>query len=80
MAFKKEIEIIIEPREVFVGNKDAAVQDDIREGLERGVKELPAFFINDEPLKGKPTFANLNAAIKAALKKTKRRSPARQRV
>ena len=25
MAFKKEIEIIIEPREVFVGNKAATV-------------------------------------------------------
>ena len=56
------------------------VQDDLREGLERGVKELPAFFINDELLKNKPTFANLSAAIKAALKKTKRRFPARQRV
>ena len=25
MAFKKEIEIIIEPKDIFVGNKDAAV-------------------------------------------------------
>ena len=55
------------------------VQDDLREGLDRGVKELPAFFINDEAFKGKPTFANLSTAIKAALKKTKRRSPAKQR-
>jgi len=39
------------------------VQDDLKEGLDRGVKELPAFFINDEPFVGKPTFANLSAAI-----------------
>ena len=55
------------------------VQDDLREGLDRGVKELPAFFINDEPLKGKPTYANLSAAIKAALKKSKKKTPVRQR-
>ena len=55
------------------------IQDDMREGLDRGVKDLPAFFINDEPVKGKPTFANLSTAIKTALKKTKRRAPAKQR-
>jgi protein-disulfide isomerase len=55
------------------------VQDDLREGLNRGVKEIPAFFINDEPFTGKPTYANLSAAIKAALKKTKKKSPAKQR-
>src|SRR5215475_10955137 len=55
------------------------VQDDLKEGLDRGVKELPAFFINDEPFKGKPTFANLSAAIDAALKKGKRKSVAKQR-
>lgn len=55
------------------------VQDDLREGLDRGVKELPAFFINEEPLKGKPTYANLSAAIKSALKKSKKKTPAKQR-
>ncbi len=55
------------------------VQDDLREGLDRGVKELPAFFINDEPLKGKPTYANLSAAIKMALKKPKKKTPVKQR-
>src|SRR5450432_3248305 len=39
------------------------VQDDLKEGINRGVKELPAFFINDVPFTGKPTFANLSAAI-----------------
>jgi len=50
------------------------VQDDLKEGIGRGVKELPAFFINDEPFSGKPTFANLSAAIELALKKTKKKS------
>jgi protein-disulfide isomerase len=47
------------------------VQDDIKEGHNRGVKEIPAFFVNDVQVSGKPTFANLSAAIDAALKKTK---------
>ena len=47
------------------------VQDDLKEGINRGVKEIPAFFINDVPVPGKPTFANLSAALDAALKKTK---------
>ncbi len=55
------------------------VQDDLKEGINRGVKELPAFFINDEPFTGKPTFANLSAAIESALKKVKKKAPAKQR-
>lgn len=55
------------------------VQDDLKEGIDRGVKELPAFFINDEPFTGKPTFANLSAAIETALKKSKKKAPAKQR-
>jgi protein-disulfide isomerase len=55
------------------------VQDDLKEGLDRGVKDLPAFFINDEPFTGKPTFANLSAAIDAALKKSKRKATTKQR-
>jgi protein-disulfide isomerase len=47
------------------------IQDDLKEGINRGVKELPAFFINDVPFSGKPTFANLSAAIQNALKKGK---------
>jgi protein-disulfide isomerase len=49
------------------------VQDDLKEGLNRGVKDIPAFFINDEPFVGKPTYANLSAAISQALKKGKRK-------
>src|SRR5688500_356052 len=42
------------------------VQDDLKEGLNRGVKDIPAFFINGEPFTGKPTFTNLSAAIDSA--------------
>ena len=50
------------------------VQDDIKEGLGRGVKEPPAFFINDEPLGLKPTFENLSKAIDNALKSKGRKN------
>ncbi|TMI68601.1 MAG: disulfide bond formation protein DsbA [Bacteroidetes bacterium] len=55
------------------------VQDDLKEGIDRGVKELPAFFINNEAFTGKPTFANLSSAIDSALKKSKKKSTAKQR-
>ncbi len=48
------------------------VQDDIKEGRNMGVKEIPAFFVNDEMVTGKVTYANLSAAIEAALKKSKK--------
>lgn len=54
------------------------VQDDIKEGHNKGVKEIPAFFINDVMLTTKPTYANLSAAIDAALKKSKSKSPAKK--
>lgn len=56
------------------------VQDDLKEGHNRGVKELPAFFIDDSPINGKPTYANLSTAIKNALKKTKTKSAAPKKV
>ncbi|MBI5856680.1 MAG: thioredoxin domain-containing protein [Sphingobacteriales bacterium] len=56
------------------------VQDDLKEGINRGVKEIPAFFINDVPFTGKPTFANLSNAITAALKKAKKKPASKQKV
>lgn len=47
------------------------VQDDLKEGINRGVKEIPAFFINDVPFTLKPTFSNLSAALDLAIKKAK---------
>ena len=55
------------------------VQDDIKEGLERGVREPPAFFVNDEPLGVKHTFDNLSKAIDNALKKSKKKPAAKKR-
>jgi protein-disulfide isomerase len=52
------------------------VQGDLKEGLNRGVKDVPTFFINDVPFTLKPTYENLSNAVKAALKKAKRK-PAR---
>jgi protein-disulfide isomerase len=54
------------------------VQDDIKEGHNRGIKEIPAFFVNDVQVPGKPTFANISAAIEAALKKSKKAVPAKK--
>lgn len=57
------------------------VQDDLRDGIEMGVKDVPAFFINGEPITGKPTFENLSKQISSALRKSKARkkTPARAR-
>ncbi|MEO7982710.1 MAG: thioredoxin domain-containing protein [Bacteroidota bacterium] len=54
------------------------VQDDLKEGLNRGVKEIPAFFINDVPFTLKPTFANLSAALEVAIKKAKSKPAAKK--
>ena len=57
------------------------VQGDLREGLNRGVKDVPTFFVNGVLVTGKPTYDELSKAIDAALKKakTKKKVPAKQR-
>ena len=45
----------------------AFVQDDLKEGIDLGVKDVPALFINGERFKGEVTFKDLSTAIKAAL-------------
>ena len=55
------------------------VRNDLLEGVDKGVRDVPTFFINDEQFQGKPTFDNLVKAIDTALKSAKRKSPARQR-
>lgn len=47
------------------------VQGDLREGLDRGVKDVPTFFVNGIKVTGKPTYEELSKAIDAALKKVK---------
>ena len=53
------------------------VQDDIKEGHNLGIKEIPAFFVNDVQVV-KPTYTNLKAAIDAALKKGKKAASAKK--
>jgi protein-disulfide isomerase len=52
------------------------VRADLLAGLAIGVRDVPAFFINDEPYTGKPTFDGLSAAIDDALKASKRKKVA----
>ncbi len=47
------------------------VQGDLREGLNRGVKDVPTFFVNGERITGKATYEQLSKAIDLALKKVK---------
>jgi protein-disulfide isomerase len=49
------------------------VRSDLLEGLDKGVRDVPAFFINDELFVGKPTFENLRKGIDAALRQQKRK-------
>ena len=45
----------------------AYVQDDLKEGITLGVKDIPAFFINGKRFKGEITFKEVSAAIKESL-------------
>ncbi len=60
--------------ELVNGTYGWQVQDDLKEGIDRGVKDIPAFFVNDVPVKGKPTYSSITAAIDDALKGSKKKS------
>ena len=47
------------------------VQGDLKEGLDRGVKDVPTFFVNGVLVTGKPTYESLSKAIEEALKAVK---------
>lgn len=55
------------------------VRNDLNEGIERGVRDVPAFFVNGQLVSGKPTFENLSKGIASALRKSKKKAPAKQR-
>ena len=55
------------------------VRNDFQEGVNKGVKEIPAFFINGEMVTGKATFENISKEIESALKKVKKKVPAKVR-
>jgi protein-disulfide isomerase len=46
------------------------VRDDLLEGLQKGVREVPTFFINNEKFSGEPNARNLSLAIENALAKS----------
>jgi protein-disulfide isomerase len=54
------------------------VQGDLKEGINRGVKDVPTFFVNGERV-AKNTYDELSKAIESALKKVKKKAPAKQR-
>ena len=56
------------------------VQGDMREGINRGVKDVPTFFVNGERFTGKVTYDELSKAVEAALKKVKKKVPAKAKV
>lgn len=47
------------------------VQDDLKHGIDLGVKDAPAFFVNDERLEGHISVKTLSEMINTALKKKK---------
>ncbi len=49
------------------------VRNDLLEGLNRGVRDVPTFFINGQLLQGKPTYENIKSAIEEELKHADRR-------
>src|SRR5262245_19075756 len=50
-----------------------SVKSDLLEGLDKGVRGVPAFFINGELFTGKPTYDNLSKGIEAALSQGKKK-------
>lgn len=53
--------------ELINGTYGWNVQADLSEGLERGVRTIPTFFINGERFEGEPTTKSLSGAINAVL-------------
>jgi len=52
------------------------VRSDLLEGLNKGVRDVPAFFINGVLFTGKPTFENLRKGVEEALKQKKKKARA----
>jgi len=49
------------------------VRADLLEGLNRGIREVPVFFINGEEVPGLPTLKNLSEAVEKALQKIQKK-------
>ena len=55
------------------------VRNDFEEGIEKGVTDVPSFFVNGTKITGKNSFENISKEIDAALKKVKKKAPVKQR-
>jgi protein-disulfide isomerase len=55
------------------------IRNDFQDGVNKGVKEIPAFFVNGELVTGKGSFENLSKEIETALKKVKKKAPVKER-
>lgn len=53
------------------------VQGDIKEGHNRGVKDVPTFFVNGIKYTGKVSYDEMSKVIDAALKNVKKKAPAK---
>ena len=47
------------------------VRGDLIDGLNKGITDVPVFYINEEKFRNKPTLKNLAAALDEAVKKSK---------
>ncbi|MDR3716638.1 MAG: DsbA family protein [Puia sp.] len=56
------------------------VKSDLMEGLDKGVRDVPAFFVNGNLFTGKPTYENLSKAINEALKEGKKKVAAKEKL
>lgn len=54
-----------------------SVRNDLLEGLAKGVRDVPTFFVNGELYEGRPTFEGLKRAVLEAIRVQK--APARKR-
>jgi protein-disulfide isomerase len=53
--------------ELINGYYGIYVQDDLKEGIQLGVTDIPAFFINGKRFDQEPTFENLSNQINSLL-------------
>ena len=55
------------------------VRADLLEGLDKGVRDVPAVFLNGERFEGKPTYDGLKKSIEELLKPKKMKSESKKR-
>ena len=56
------------------------VQGDLKEGIDRGVKDVPTFFVNGTLVPGNPSFEELSKVIETALKKVSKKETTTSKV